>query len=513
MRPQTALVLFLIIVFLQACSVGPNYRRPDVKVAAAYHELGQTATTNPPIAAWWQTFHDPELNHLVAQVLRGNYDLKMATARIRQSRYQRNIAAADLFPEANASAGYLRARGSENIVLPLGGSGGESSGGSSSTKAIKAPVKAQEGGATSTPQSPPLTVLGEGGLPGVTSDVYQAGFDASWEIDVFGGKRRSVEAASATLAATTENRRDFIVSLLAEVARDYLELRSGQERLEIARTNFASQDTIAELTRSKRKAGLATELDVARAASQAETTEATIPPLEAAVRQMIHALSILTGQEPDQLSAELQAAAPWPVTPPDIPVGLPSQLLRRRPDIRASERQLAAANARIGVAQADLFPKFALVGNAGLDSSSPGTLFNWESRYFLISPTVSWRIFDAGRVLSNVKLQKSAKEETAYQYHSTILKALGEVEDALVAYASEQTRRRQLEESARNARLAVDLARQDYDHGLVDFLNVLEAEATALKAEDLLAQSKGAVCADLVAVYKALGGGWEVADK
>jgi outer membrane protein, multidrug efflux system len=303
------------------------------------------------------------------------------------------------------------------------------------------------------------------------------------------------------------------VSLLAEVARNYLELRGLQQRMQIARKNLLSQNTTLELIRSKRKNGLATELDVARATAQSATTASGIPPLEAGARRLIHALSTLVGKEPNDLSAELNQSTPLPVTPPEIPVGLPSQLVERRPDIRASERQIAASSARVGVAQADLFPPFALIGNAGLDATSPGNLLNWESRYFLISPTVSWRIFNAGRIVSNVKLQKAMKDESVLQYCATILKAWQEVEDARAAYAAEQARRHELADAVDNSQLAMNLARQDHDHGLVDFLNVLEAEQNALAAQDALAQSSQSICTDLVAIYKSLGGGWNAAEK
>jgi NodT family efflux transporter outer membrane factor (OMF) lipoprotein len=502
--------MFLLAALGAGCKVGPNYRRPPVKVESHFDELTPAQTTNSPVAAWWQVFHDAELDHLVSEALRGNLELQMAASRIQQSRFQRSIAAADLLPEVNADAGYLHARGSRNVVLPLGASGtsGASPGSKSAVTGSRTDVSP-----SASSVNPPLTVLGQGGLPGVTADVYQAGFDASWELDVFGGKRRSVEEASATLAATSENRRDLIVSLLAEVARDYLDLRATQERLEIARKNLLYQQTILHLIRSQRTNGLAAELDVARAAAQVNTTASDIPPLEAGARRFIHSLSTLVGKQPNELSAELQNAAPLPVTPPEIPVGLPSQLLERRPDIRAGERQIAAASARIGVAQADMFPKFALIGNAGLDASSPGNLFNWESRYFLISPTVSWRIFDAGRILSNVKLQKAARDETVLQYRNTILKALQEVEDALVNYGADQSRRNELTEAVRNTQLALDLAQQDYQHGLVDFLNVLEADRNALSAQDALVQASQVVCTDVVALYKALGGGWETAER
>jgi NodT family efflux transporter outer membrane factor (OMF) lipoprotein len=346
-------------------------------------------------------------------------------------------------------------------------------------------------------------------LPGATTDLYQTGFDASWEIDVFGGKRRQVEAATAQVQVAAESRHALQVSLAAETARDYLQLRGSQERLRIARENLAAQKDALELTRSKRSVGLASDLDVARAAAEVAATESTLGPLEAAARMGAHALSILLGQEPGSLNAELENAQAVPAAPPEVPVGLPSQLLTRRADIKEAERQIAAATARVGAARADLFPKFALIATAGLDSSSPGNLFSWDSRYFLISPTVAWRIFDAGRILSNIRLQQTGAEEATLQYRNTILVALREVEDALVNYATERSRRIHLAEEFKQDQQALDLARQQYEHGLSDFLGVLDAERSVYAAQDSLAMSDVTVSTDLVALYKALGGGWK----
>jgi NodT family efflux transporter outer membrane factor (OMF) lipoprotein len=521
---------FGLWIFVSGCTVGPNYEREKVSVEKQFGETGKTVSTNAPVTDWWKTFHDPELEKLVGQALRENLNLQIAITRIRESRFQRNMAAADLFPNVNADAGYAISRGSKNVKLPLGGSSSSSSGGSSSSSSTshsavqskaQSPSQSSSGNSSQNSSSSggssdnnsafdnQLTPFGKGGLPSATTELYQAGFDASWEIDVFGGKRRQVEAATAEVEAANESRRDLTVTLLAEVARNYFELRGIQERLEIARTNLADQNEVLELTRSRAKSGLTSEADVTRAAAETATTASTIPPLEAGARQLIHALSTLLAQEPNALSDELEKIQPLPPTPPEVPVGLPSELIERRPDIREAERQIVAANARIGSAKADLFPKFALIASAGLDSSSPGNLLDWESRYFLISPTVTWRIFDAGRVISNIQLQKANKQESALQYRATILKALQEVEDALVNYATEQKRRNDLADATSQNKLSLELSRARYDHGLVSFLEVLDAERSFLSSQDSLAQSDLAVTTDLVALYKALGGGWE----
>jgi multidrug efflux system outer membrane protein len=533
MRTIYYIILLAGGLVFAGCKVGPNYQPPQVAVAKQFAGLNQPINTNPPPSEWWKTFHDPELDRLVDLAMRQNYDLQGAYARLRQSRFQRSFAAADLFPTLLGDGGYEISRGSKNVKLSLGGGGGSGgSGGSGSgsgssgssgspSPAARAQAQAQpqaqsqnseassQGSGESDAQMDQLTPLGKGGLPGQTTELYQAGFDASWEIDVFGGKRRSIEAATAAVAAAKEGERDLMVTLLAEVARDYLDLRGTQQRLAIANSNLVAQQNVLELTRSKRKAGLANDLDVTRAAAQAATTAATLPPLQAGVQRLIHSLSILLAEEPNALQNELATNRPLPAVPPGVPVGLPSQLLERRPDIRQAEREIAVANAKIGNATADLFPKFALIASAGLDSSTPQNLFDWESRYFLLSPTVTWRIFDAGRVISNIGLQKAYRQEALFQYRGTILKALQEVEDALVAYATEQSRRSSLVEALNQNRQSVSLAQQQYDHGLTSFIDVLDAQRTSYSAEDQLAQSDEMVTTDLVALYKALGGGWK----
>jgi NodT family efflux transporter outer membrane factor (OMF) lipoprotein len=301
-----------------------------------------------------------------------------------------------------------------------------------------------------------------------------------------------------------------MITLLAEVARNYLELRGEQKSLAVARQNLAAQKETLELTQSMNKSGLVSELDVARGASEVATTASSIPLLQSQIRHSIHAISTLLGKDPNSLSAELEDAKPVPIVPPDVPVGLPSDLLRRRPDIRRAEQQLHAETARVGSARADFFPKFTLTGSAGLDSSSVSHLLDWESRYFLFSPTVTWPVFDAGRIASNVKRQESARRESLLAYRNTVLLALREVEDSLATYAAEQERRTALNDALVQSRRALDIARAQYQHGLADFLSVLDAQRTALGAEQSLTQSDETVATDLVALYKALGGGWEL---
>lgn len=527
MKALRTIEIVCLGVILAGCAVGPNYHPPKADMKSGFGEMTSTnaavtslPTTNSPVVEWWRGFNDPELDHLIESALHENYNLRIALARVRAARYQRSIVAADLFPNIDADSGYWHGRGSENVQLSLGsggssgGSGGAGGGGAGATPAKKAMNSTGSSGAGGSVGANPfgnqLTPFGKGGLPGVTSSLYQVGFDSNWELDVFGGTRRKLEATAADLGASVEELHDVTVSLLAEVARNYVELRGTQQRLVVAEKNLAAQKETLELTLSRANAGLTSRADVTRAAAQVASTSATIPPLQASVRRSIHLLSTLIAREPMALSDELETNKPLVYLPPEVPVGLPSQLLERRPDIRRAERQMAAATARIGSAESELFPKFALTGGIGLDSTSTGNLFDWQSRYFFISPTVTWRVFDAGRIISNVALQKANQQESVWQYRNTILTALREVEDGLVAYATEQEHRNALAEALKQNEDSLNLIRSQYDHGLSDFLEVLDAQRNVLSTEDQLAQANQTLGTDLVSLYKSLGGGWEI---
>ncbi len=484
-----------------SCMVGPNYRVPDDAMPAGWGQTGtDTAATRPSVTTtrpvvitqWWATFNDPVLDSLVARAARANLDLRQARARVIEARASRAAARASLLPSLDFAPSYQHTRVSQNGVAGFGGGG-------------------SGGGVTVNPQPGPT---GSGAIPGGAFpsefDLYQVGFDASWELDVFGGARREVEAADADLGASVERQRDALVTVLAEVARNYVELRALQRRLDIARANLAAQRETLEITRDRAKNGVTTQLDVSRAVALVATTAATLPALEAAVRQSIDRLALLIGRTPDdEFAAELSRPAPVPGVPAEVPVGLPSDLLRRRPDVRQAERELAAATARVGVATADLFPRFSLTGAAGLQSLDAGNLFDWDSRFYSLGPSVRWHLFDAGRVRANIAIQGARAERALAAYQKTVLTAVQEAHTALVNYANEQVRRQSLREAADADRTSLDLARQQYRQGLVDFLTVLDAQRSLLASEDALAQSDQAVANDLVAIYKALGGGWE----
>jgi NodT family efflux transporter outer membrane factor (OMF) lipoprotein len=460
------------------CAVGPNYQRPDRTGPAAWQEAQSDGvnTRAAELARWWTKFNDPLLNSIVERALGSNLDLRSAEARVREARALRAVTASGAWPAADVSGSYTRSRTSEN--------------------AFSFPSQGGSVGASS--------FRGDN----LEQDLFRSGFDASWEIDVFGGVRRSVEAADATVEATLEDRRNTLVTLLGEVATNYIDLRGFQRRLEVARANLKTQQETLELTKVRFDAGLASDLDVAQAEAQVKTTEAQIPTLETSLKQVGHRLDVLIGSEPGALWGDLSNQGAIPALPPEVLIGLPSELLRRRPDIRRAERQLAAATAQIGVAVADLFPKFSLTGAAGFQSISASDWFTGPSRFWSVGPTIRWPIFDAGRIRANIEVRNAQQEQALRQYEKTILTAFEEVENSLVSYAKEQARYRSLSEAVAANRRAVQMANELYTRGLLDFLNVLETQRSLYSSESDLAQSQAAMASNLVTLYKALGGGW-----
>ncbi len=467
----------LFLILLSGCTVGPDYRRTQPVVPVQWGEEPDGGVTTGPLEVirWWTLFHDEKLNSYVDRAVVSNKDLQLADSRIRQARAQRMIVSSQAFPEVDVSGAYTRSRRSQNI--PSG-----------------------------TPQQ---QAAGTGGGSG-GQNLFQAGFDAGWEIDVFGGVRRAVEAATADIQAAEENRRDTLVTLLSEVARNYIELRGNQQRIAIAVSNINIQRDTLELTRGRFNAGLGNSLEVAQAEALLATTEAKIPTLETSVKQAIHRLGVLLGLRPEALLDELSTIAPIPPVPPEVPIGLPSELLRRRPDVRGAERRLAAATARIGVAVADLFPRFSLTGGLGLQSSRFPNLGSGDSLYYSFASILNWPVFDAGRIRANIEVQNSLQEQALFTYENTVLRSFEDVENAIVAYIKEQATFQSLSRSVDASRRAVDIARELYKRGLVDFLNVLQSEGSLYQVEDQLVQSRQRVSTSLVALFKALGGGWNI---
>ena len=450
--------------------VGPDFQPPKVQVPANWTDSAPAPAIQPAteaekdLARWWTVFDDPTITALVNRAIQSNLDLKQAEARIRQAWASRGIAASGLGPTVDVSGSY------ERTQQPI-------------TKDIA-------GGNNSFNQ-------------------YQVGFDAGWELDIFGGIRRGIEAADADIQATVEFRRDVLVSLTAEVARNYIDLRAFQQRVSIAKKNLKTQEHSAELTRQRFEGGFVSGLDVANADAQTATTAAGIPLLEAAARQSIYNLSVLLGLEPAALIKELSPVLDIPAGPPSVPVGVPSDLLRRRPDIRSAEAGIHGATARIGVATADLFPRFTILGSAGLTGADLSSTFDWSGRFWSIGPSVSWPVFDMGRIRSNIELQKALQEQNVIAYRQTVLTALQEVENALIASTKEEEHRKILARAVAANEKAVKLATTLYTMGQTDFLNVLTAQRSLYVSEDALVQSTGAVSTYLVALYKALGGGWK----
>ncbi len=448
---------------------------------------------------WWQRFNDPALTGLVRRVAAGNLDVRAATARLAQSRAQRGITAADEFPQLNGNASYTRQRPSKLGVLSLfgGGAGGGGAGGG--------------GGASGGTQSNGLGGR-QGGIPtsGSTGafDLFQGGFDASWELDLWGRVRRSLESADATLDASTEARRSQLLSSIAEVARDYVQLRGTQDTLRITRDNLRSAQESAGLTSERARGGLATDLDVANARAQVEATAAAIPQLEQQEAQAINAIGLLLGMPPAALLAELSPPRPVPPVPPRVPVGLPSELARRRPDIRQAEAQLHAATADIGMAKADFYPKLTLSGSVALQALQIRNL-GFPANTYSFGPSLTIPIFEGGRLRRTVELREAQQQEAAINYQRTVLQAFTDVDNALIAYAAEQRRRDRLAEQVVQSRRALSLAQSRFRQGVSDFLEVLTAQRTVLSAEQQLSDSTATVSANLVALYKALGGGWE----
>jgi len=458
------------LALLAGCAVGPDYHPPKSSVSAQQWTSPLVGgETNGPVdlATWWKNFGDTNLDSLVTMAVQSNLTLRIAEAHVREARAERDVTSGSFWPSVGASGSYSRNRYGQNNFPPL----------------------------------PPGTPL--------DYNLYHAGFDATWELDIFGGTRRTIEAANAETGAAEFGQRGMLVSLLAEVARNYIAARGFQQRLAITLQNIQVQQEIIDLTSNRFENGLSSDLDVQQATALLTATEAEVPPLKTGFDQSVHHLAVLLGQPPGALMDEMSVKKPIPLTPPVVPVGLPSDLLQRRPDVQKFERELAAATARIGAAKADLFPKFSLTGFAGLESISTGNFFNYASRYWSAGPTVQWEIFQAGSIRANVRVQNARQEQALDAFQQTVLVALEDAENALTAYAREQTRRESLSQSVQADEQALELSTQLYNNGLADFLHVLDSERSLYAAQDALVQSDQTVSLNLVQLYKALGGGWQ----
>ena len=472
MRHGAAIPALLLV----GCTVGPNYQRPATAMPTSFAEAhGAESPNDANLAFWWRAFGDPELDKLASRAVAQNLDVETAAARIREARARERAAGAAALPEVDAQASASRQRISENAI-PVPPGAGNSGGGSF-------------------------------GLPGSEFDTFRIGFDASWEIDLFGKTRRSVEAAHARTGAAIWNRRDAQLIAVAEVADAYLKLRTLQQRIAIAEDEVARQQRFVRLVEARVRGGLVTGEDLAQQQSQLKTAEAAIPPLRAQVAAQIHALGVLTGDAPEALMSELSTPAAVPRAP-SVPAGLPSDLLRRRPDIRAAEQSLHAATADIGVATADLYPKFSLTAAPALVSTALASLLEWGSRSYSASAALDWPIFNGGRTRANIEATKAVQSQQLIAYRKTVLTALKDVEDALSSIDNDRHEAASLDEARASAARAEQIARDRYRGGLVTYSDVLQAQSARITLESQEVEARGSLDRDTVALFKALGGGW-----
>ena len=460
-------LLLIASLGLAGCAaVGPDYVPPATDLPAGWSRLDPAAwpvaRAEAPgdLSQWWRNLNDPLLSELIAEALQASPDLRSAQAKLREARARRTVTAAGQYPGVTASGSASRNRSSEEV-----GSG-------------------------------------------ATRDFFSAGFDASWELDAFGGVRRSVEAAEADIEASVASLENTQVSLASEVALNYVDVRTRQILLGIARDNLASQSETLQLTDWRVQAGLVSSQDFEQARSNREQTRAQIPALETSLAEAEHTLDIVLGKVPGTLHARLAASSVLPAVPERIAVGIPADTLRQRPDVRAAERRLAAETARVGVAEAARYPSFNLSGSIGLEALTFGALGSSDAATTSLLAGISGPIFNAGRLRAQVEIQDAVREQTLVAYEQAVLAALQEVENALVALARNRERVEALANAAESVRNAAQLARQRYSAGLIDFQSVLDTERNVLVLEESLASARASGVQALIRLYKALGGGW-----
>lgn len=492
MRIAQLLATSALVGALAACKTGPNFTAPQpavpdeyagVKAAADEVSAPTASTGSPPESFWWQQFHDPALDRLEERATAGNLDLKAAFIRIVEAREQVQSARAQGLPSLNASASYSREQlGLAGIIKSqhIDGAAAGSSGAAGLISSLESPV-----------------------------NLYQLGFDASWELDLFGKVRRSVELADARSSGAMASRNDLLVSLEAEVAQDYFQLRAGKMLRTIIADQIAAQREVFGLTQNRQRHGLAGEADVESARAQLSTLQSELPTYQQSIATSRHALAVLTGQTPEAMDADFADSGDLPALPAVIPIGLPSTLARRRPDILESEAALHAAIAQVGVSVASLFPDISLTGTFGLRNLSPGYLFDWDSKFYTFGPTISIPIFHGGALVSNVRLSRALAAEAALNYRRTVLNALQEVEDGLTGLHQDAARAASLRDTLAADQRALDVDLDAYRHGLLTYITVLTVQIQMIQARQQLAQALLTQNTDLVKLYKALGGGWE----
>jgi NodT family efflux transporter outer membrane factor (OMF) lipoprotein len=476
-RLSVQVILLVAVLLVSAgCMVGPDFVRPKVTVSPNWLDAGdQRVKTDPSeYRNWWRAFNDPVLDRLIERAYRENLSLRSAGVRVVQARAQLGIAIGEIFPQTQQGIGsvqYIRTSDRASTAAAFNGS----------------------------------------------FDYWQSqvGLQASWELDFWGKIRRTIQSADASLLSTLADYDNTLVTLTADVASSYITIRIAEERIRIARENVGTQEESLKIAAARFKYGTVTQLDVEQARTSLLNTLATIPPLETQLRQARDALSVLLGMPPSDLSDFLGGSSGIPVSTPQVIVGIPTDLLRRRPDIRSAELQAAAQSAQIGVAKADLLPAFSLTGNLVLLSTNLGSfklsdMFRWGSRSVQAGPTVQWNIFNYGQITNNVRLQDAKLQELLLTYQNAVLSAQQDVEDNLAAFLRAQDRADLLAQSVTSAQTAVTLAIRQYREGVTDFTTVLTAQQALLNQQDSLASTLGTISTSLVGVYRALGGGWEI---
>jgi NodT family efflux transporter outer membrane factor (OMF) lipoprotein len=467
------------MTLLTACAVGPSFERPSPQLPDRW--LADSATTEPINAEWWKQFDDATLNGLIADARKSNLDMRLAALRVAESRMQRSIATGARLPAVTGSAGYQHQRQSEHGV---------------NTRLISVIGPPGERDQIIRALSEPF-------------DVYQAGFDASWELDLWGRVRRAVEAADASVAASHEDLHGVELTLIAEVTRTYLELKGTRDQLRIAREDVASGADQLELTQYRVKGGLVNDLDLSVQRAEVANVRSQIPALEQREAQLRNALAFMLGRDPGALQDELADTSSRPQIPVLPGTGVPSELARRRPDIRRAEAQLHAATAEIGVAVADLYPRISLTGSFIHQSLESSDFADWGARQWAIGPSLSLPIFQGGRLRSVVELRKLQQQEAAVNYQRTVLAAWHEIENSLDAYHAEKQRNEELANVLSASRDAYDIAHVRYEHGLTNYLADLDAHRTLLQAQRAYSDSTTQLAVRFVALCKALGGGWQ----
>ena len=466
------LLLALGLLSLSACTLGPDFVRPQAPQVEQWSKAQKAAASEAVSTAmderWWEVFADPQLSALSRRALTDNLDLQLASSRLQQSLAVRQVVTAEQYPSTAATGSYARKRNSgEGLNDPSGHNGNSA------------------------------------------FSVWEAGFSASWELDFWGRVRRQTEAADATLEVAQNDRRGVLLSVLAQTAQDYIQLRGVQSTRAVTEQNLEVARHSLKLSQLRLADGVATDLDVAEAAAQVAAIEARLPALQQRQAQLINALSLLLGERPQALQAELAQDGPVPQTPRQVAIGLPSQLAERRPDIRQAEARLHAATASIGVAKGDFYPRITLSGNFGSQAMQLSDFGSWGSRQFGLGPQFSVPLFDGGRLRGMLELREAQQQEAALAYQQTVLRAWHEIDDQLTRYNASQLRRDSLAEAVRQNQIALRTAQQQYVEGVVDFVNVLTVQGELLATQEQLVDSATSVSLAMVGLYKALGGGWQ----